>query len=384
MAAVDFQDELAGAMDEVIPRSPERRARRNVESYYVDEDKDVRVGRPLYGASTFTLDPMMAAERNDPENLRRRRAAEAELDYETRRKELLLERRELVYDSIKKRKDIEAMDLDMRRKNQIEADAMGFLADINDLEERSEVTWPAIQELQRIHKSAYNDPKVKDVLSGYEPMREEYERQQEITRQQEDANRKMQEAAGLTAGTLGRDERTFYDDQISRGTAPAAALSAIERRRAYEEAYDKFAESGVPTDLLDSITVGDPETGEVGFDQKSLRKLRTGLSVMAQKATKIEAIEKDIKAIQEDAKNPTTGMVSFTPAQTEALTLLREARAELVKERLQAEKQLLGPSKATEAQSSAADLLDRALGGNSDTDNAAPAAQDQRSQQFGP
>ena len=261
---------------------------------------------------------------------------------------------------------------------------MGFLADLNDLEERKEVTWPAIQELQRIHRSAYNDPKVKDVLSGYEPMREEYERQQEITRQQEDANRKMQEAAGLTAGTLGRDERTFYDDQISRGTAPAAALSAIERRRAYDEAYDKFAESGVPTDLLDSITVGDPETGEVGFDQKSLRKLRTGLSVMAQKATKIEAIEKDIKAIQEDAKNPTTGITSFTPAQTEALTLLREARAELVKERLQAEKQLLGPSKATEAQSSAADLLDRALGGNSNTDNAAPAAQDQRSQQFGP
>jgi hypothetical protein len=315
------------------------------------------------------LHPMMEAERNDPENIARRRAAEAELNYETRRTELLLERRELIYDSLKRRKELESMDLNMVRQSKIEADAMGFIADIKDLEERDSVTWPAIQELQRIHKSAYNDPTVKDYLAGYEPLRQEWEREQQAAQQaaqqQKDAERKLQEAAGLTAGTLGRDERALYDDQLSRGAAPASALAAIERRRAYDEAYDKFAESGIPTELLDSITVGDPETGEVGFDQKSLRRLRTGLGAMAKRTEKIEDIEKNIKAIQEDAKNPVTGVTSYSPAETEALQMLKDAHSELIKERLLAEKQLLGPSKATDTQEAANELLNRTLDGGS-------------------
>ena len=229
----------------------DRRGRDADRSYYVEEDKDVRVGRPLYGASTFTLDPMMAAERNNPENIRRRRAAEAEIEFESKRDKLLLERREIINENLRNRTDIKARDLKLQRENEIEADAMGFIDDFGDLKNKSEVTWPAILELQKTHPAAFNSPQVKDILNAYEPMRVDWERQQTESQAEQQKQRQAEEAAALAVETFGRSERSIYEDQISRGATPTAALSVIERRRAYEKEYDKFTESGVPTEVLD-------------------------------------------------------------------------------------------------------------------------------------
>ena len=337
----------------------DRRDRDADRSYYVEEDKDVRVGRPLYDASTFTLDPMMAAERNNPENIRRRRAAEAEIEFETKRDKLLLERREIINESLKNRTDIKARDLKLQQDNEIEADAMGFMDDFGDLKNKSEVTWPAILELQKTHPAAFNSPQVKDILNGYEPMRVDWERQQTESQAEQQKQRQAEEAAALAVETFGRSERSIYEDQISRGATPTTALSVIERRRAYEKEYDKFTESGVPTEVLDRITVGEPETGEVGFDPGSLRKLRIGLSAITLKGQQIKEIDDDVKAIQDDAKNSVSGVVSFTGEQSEVLEMLEQDRAKLLKDRILLQRQLLSPPPSGSETSSAHDLVIR-------------------------
>ena len=366
MEGLDTQDDLMGVMDGLIPPPSSRRDRRDRNdraadrSYYVEEDKDVRVGRPLYDASTFTLDPMMAAERNNPENIRRRRAAEAEIEFESKRDKLLLERREIINESLKNRTDIKARDFKLQRENEIEADAMGFIDDFGDLKNQSEVTWPAILELQKTHPAAFNSPQVKDILNAYEPMRVDWERQQTESQAEQQKQRQVAEAAALAVKTFGDQERSIYEDQISRGAAPTAALSVIERRREYEKEYEKFAESGVPTEMLDRITVGEPETGEVGFDPGSLRKLRIGLSAITLKGQQIKEIDDDVKAIQDDAKNSVTGVVSFTPEQSDAIETLKQDRAKLIKDRRLLGRQLLSPPQSGSEISSAQDLVNRA------------------------
>jgi len=372
MDELETQDDLMGVMDGLIPPPSSRRDRRDRSdrrdrdadrSYYVEEDKDVRVGRPLYDAATFTLDPMMAAERNNPENIRRRRAAEAEIEFETKRDKLLLERREIINESLKNRTDIKARDFKLQRENEIESDAMGFIDDFGDLKNQSEVTWPAILELQKTHPAAFNSPKVKDILNGYEPMRLDWERQQTesqaVSRAQEERQRQAAEATALAVETFGRSERSIYEDQISRGATPTTALSVIERRRAYEKEYNKFTESGVPSEVLDRITVGDPETGEVGFDPGSLRKLRVGLSAITLKGQQIKEIDSDVKAIQEDAKNPVSGMVSFTEEQAKTIEMLKQGRAKLIQDRYLLGRQLLSPPQSENETSSAQDLVNR-------------------------
>ena len=366
MEGLDTQDDLMGVMDGLIPPPSSRRDRRDRNdraadrSYYVEEDKDVRVGRPLYDASTFTLDPMMAAERNNPENIRRRRAAEAEIEFESKRDKLLLERREIINENLRNRTDIKARDLKLQRENEIEADAMGFIDDFGDLKNQSEVTWPAILELQETHPAAFNSPQVKDILNAYEPMRVDWERQQTESQAEQQKQRQVAEAAALAVKTFGDQERSIYEDQISRGAEPTTALSVIERRREYEKEYEKFTESGVPAEVLDSITVGEPKTGEIKFDPGSLRKLRIGLSAITLKGQQIKEIDDDVKAIQDDAKNSVTGVVSFTPEQSDAIETLKQDRAKLIKDRRLLGRQLLSPPQSGSEISSAQDLVNRA------------------------
>lgn len=366
MEGLDTQDDLMGVMDGLIPPPSSRRDRRDRNdraadrSYYVEEDKDVRVGRPLYDASTFTLDPMMAAERNNPENIRRRRAAEAEIEFESKRDKLLLERREIINENLRNRTDIKARDLKLQRENEIEADAMGFIDDFGDLKNQSEVTWPAILELQKTHPAAFNSPQVKDILNAYEPMRVDWERQQTESQAEQQKQRQVAEAAALAVKTFGDQERSIYEDQISRGAEPTTALSVIERRREYEKEYEKFTESGVPAEVLDSITVGEPKTGEIKFDPGSLRKLRIGLSAITLKGQQIKEIDDDVKAIQDDAKNSVTGVVSFTPEQSDAIETLKQDRAKLIKDRRLLGRQLLSPPQSGSEISSAQDLVNRA------------------------
>ena len=366
MEGLDTQDDLMGVMDGLIPPPSSRRDRRDRNdraadrSYYVEEDKDVRVGRPLYDASTFTLDPMMAAERNNPENIRRRRAAEAEIEFESKRDKLLLERREIINENLRNRTDIKARDLKLQRENEIEADAMGFIDDFGDLKNQSEVTWPAILELQKTHPTAFNSPQVKDILNAYEPMRVDWERQQTESQAEQQKQRQVAEAAALAVKTFGDQERSIYEDQISRGAEPTTALSVIERRREYEKEYEKFTESGVPAEVLDSITVGEPKTGEIKFDPGSLRKLRIGLSAITLKGQQIKEIDDDVKAIQDDAKNSVTGVVSFTPEQSDAIETLKQDRAKLIKDRRLLGRQLLSPPQSGSEISSAQDLVNRA------------------------
>ena len=366
MEGLDTQDDLMGVMDGLIPPPSSRRDRRDRNdraadrSYYVEEDKDVRVGRPLYDASTFTLDPMMAAERNNPENIRRRRAAEAEIEFESKRDKLLLERREIINENLRNRTDIKARDLKLQQENEIEADAMGFMDDFGDLKNKSEVTWPAILELQKTHPAAFNSPQVKDILNAYEPMRVDWERQQTESQAEQQKQRQVAEAAALAVKTFGDQERSIYEDQISRGAEPTTALSVIERRREYEKEYEKFTESGVPAEVLDSITVGEPKTGEIKFDPGSLRKLRIGLSAITLKGQQIKEIDDDVKAIQDDAKNSVTGVVSFTPEQSDAIETLKQDRAKLIKDRRLLGRQLLSPPQSGSEISSAQDLVNRA------------------------
>ena len=366
MEGLDTQDDLMGVMDGLIPPPSSRRDRRDRNdraadrSYYVEEDKDVRVGRPLYDASTFTLDPMMAAERNNPENIRRRRAAEAEIEFESKRDKLLLERREIINENLRNRTDIKARDLKLQQENEIEADAMGFIDDFGDLKNQSEVTWPAILELQKTHPAAFNSPQVKDILNAYEPMRVDWERQQTESQAEQQKQRQVAEAAALAVKTFGDQERSIYEDQISRGAEPTTALSVIERRREYEKEYEKFTESGVPAEVLDSITVGEPKTGEIKFDPGSLRKLRIGLSAITLKGQQIKEIDDDVKAIQDDAKNSVTGVVSFTPEQSDAIETLKQDRAKLIKDRRLLGRQLLSPPQSGSEISSAQDLVNRA------------------------
>ena len=105
--------------------------------------------------------------------------------------------------------------------------------------------------------------------------------------------------------------------------------------------------------------MGEPETGEVGFDPGSLRKLRIGLSAITLKGQQIKEIDDDVKAIQEDTKNSVSGVVSFTPEQAEVLEMLEQDRAKLLKDRILLQRQLLSPPQSGSETSSAHDLVIR-------------------------
>jgi hypothetical protein len=352
---------LYEAMKNVIPARSRSRDDDRDGSYQYD---DVRVGRPIYPLSTFTTDPVRSVyEENDYGKRIQRAEADARLRSQDKQREILLSTREEIYGELNKRRQLELDDFNAARRNQILNDSSAFLADFHDKWEQvgeHNLQWGDILELQRKHKSAMRDPQVVDLVDGYKHLEELYNESMARAKSEREATAKTNFDASAVADTLSSRDREVYDRQFY-GT-PVQGIASVGRAQQYRADYDSLIKAGVSSDVLDQITVGDPNSQEVGFDPRSINNVQADLATIAQAEKLWASNTKRIEDLKTSKKDAATGLSGLSENDFKAINMLSEASNEVLKDRAAAMKRLRGSSPSTDKQTEAEEYVNSLLG----------------------
>lgn len=265
--------------------------RRSQYDYFGNSDntRDVRIGR------LDQVDPLgstLAGISARPDRVAEANRAQAELEFEERRRSRLLEDRDIEWTSIQRRSALETANFYAMRRNAIEVDNAAAMRDLSDEATRlgspSLVSVEFLLDLRKKYPDAQYSREFQGVWSSYGDKFAEYERTQVDVATRSSAaaevGGKADEAARIAIAGLSPEARAKAESAMQGGAAPSVAFSEAERLKADDEERRQFDSLGIPAERVDQAMQ----------DPNAKRFLRLDIDKVSRLQGDIERIEKSL------------------------------------------------------------------------------------------